>query len=300
MSSRQFLRGLINERLTAAAEEIFTHVENIIVQYEKEVDRQRELLEVVCQPQVKLQRIELPQQRVYNEDEEEVLSEQQLCNQQRHSRLDQEEPESLQIKEEEEEICTSQEQLELKQEADTIMLTPDDEESDHTEPEPPPIFKSQDQTGSKHLERTIVGYEEEVERGVWKPDVKSQQIELPQQQVFIEEEEEEEEVLTEQQLWNQERNSGLECLQIKEEEESGSFTGAETFARQQPLEQSVKWVSVHRVLSVRRTRFSMTRSSGTRRETPVWTKRNHRLKRNRNQVKDLMNLINKYKDMIII
>ncbi|XP_058469240.1 zinc finger protein 177-like [Solea solea] len=80
-------------------------------------------------------RTELPQKDVLQEEEEEqeVLTEQQLWNQERNSSLDQEEPESLQIKEEEEEICTGQEQeqLELKQEADTFMLTPNNEESDH-------------------------------------------------------------------------------------------------------------------------------------------------------------------------
>nr|XP_043905767.1 zinc finger protein with KRAB and SCAN domains 3-like [Solea senegalensis] len=79
----------------------------------------------------------LPQKGVLKEEHEEVLTEQQLCNQERNSSMDQDKPESLQIKEEEEEICTSQEQeqLELKQEADTFMLSPDNEESDHIKPE---------------------------------------------------------------------------------------------------------------------------------------------------------------------
>nr|XP_043905331.1 gastrula zinc finger protein XlCGF17.1-like [Solea senegalensis] len=151
MSSLQYLRELISERLTAAAEEIFTHVENIIVDYKEEVDRQRKLLEIVSKPRVRLQRIEPPQQHVYNE--EEVLTEQQLWNEEWNSSLDQEEPESLQIKEEVEEICTSQEQLELKQEADNFMLIPDYQENDHLEPEPDtghqllsPVAESQDQT----------------------------------------------------------------------------------------------------------------------------------------------------------
>ncbi|GLD73422.1 zinc finger protein OZF-like isoform X1, partial [Lates japonicus] len=106
MSSVQYLKEFINQRLTAAAEEIFRVFEKTIVEYEEEVDH-------------------LPQQHVCKE--EEVLTE-------RNSSLDQEDPEPLQIKEEQEEICTSQEgeQLVLKQETDTFMLTSDDEETDHS------------------------------------------------------------------------------------------------------------------------------------------------------------------------
>ena len=51
--------------------------------------------------------------------------------------MDQEEPASPHIKEEEEELCTTPEgeQLVLKQETDTCMLTPTYEERDHREPE---------------------------------------------------------------------------------------------------------------------------------------------------------------------
>ncbi|XP_058505039.1 trichohyalin-like isoform X3 [Solea solea] len=197
MSSLQCFRDLITERLTVAAEEIFRHVERTVVEYEEELDRQRKLLEIVCKPRVKLKRIELPQQHVPKE--EEVLTEQQLCNQERNSSLDQEEPESLQIKEEQEEICTSHEgeQLEVKQEADTLMLTPENEESDHMEP-------------GRNLQHRLFMK--------WGPVIKLQRTELPQQHVC-----KEEEVLTEQQLCNQERNSSLdqeepESIQIKEEQ----------------------------------------------------------------------------------
>ncbi|KAI4821023.1 hypothetical protein KUCAC02_028975, partial [Chaenocephalus aceratus] len=75
---------------------------------------------------------ELPQQHVCNE--EEVLTDQQLCSQERNSSLDQEDPEHPQIKEEQEELCTSQEEepLELKQETDVFMVTLTDEESVHS------------------------------------------------------------------------------------------------------------------------------------------------------------------------
>ncbi|KAI3371996.1 hypothetical protein L3Q82_006865 [Scortum barcoo] len=78
------------------------------------------------------QHTELSEQHVCTE--EEVLTDQQLCIQERNSSLDSEPP---QIKEEQEELCTSQEgeQLVLKEETETLMLTPTDEESHCSEPE---------------------------------------------------------------------------------------------------------------------------------------------------------------------
>ncbi|GLD49872.1 zinc finger protein 286A-like isoform X1 [Lates japonicus] len=160
MSSVQCLKEFINQRLTAAAEEIFRVLEKNVVEYEEVVDRQCRLLDIVLNPEIKLHRTDLQQQHVCKE--EEVLTDQQLCNQERNSSLDQEDPEPLQIKEEQEEICSSQEgeQLVLKQEIDTLMLTSDHEETDHSEPEPDsdhqllshnsPVAESQDQRGSKH------------------------------------------------------------------------------------------------------------------------------------------------------
>ncbi|XP_034397984.1 zinc finger protein with KRAB and SCAN domains 8-like [Cyclopterus lumpus] len=149
MSSVEYLRVLINQRLTAAAEEIFGLLKTTIVEYEEEIDRQRGLLDTIWKPDLKLYRIKLPQQRVCEEEEQEeeeeeedevfseqqLLYEQQLSIQERSSSLDQEDPEPPQIKEEQEELCTSQEGelLELKQETETFMLTPTYEQSDHSE-----------------------------------------------------------------------------------------------------------------------------------------------------------------------
>ncbi|XP_042280560.1 zinc finger protein 239-like isoform X2 [Thunnus maccoyii] len=74
--------------------------------------------------------MELPQQHVCNE--EEVLADQQLCDLERNTSLDQEDPEPPQIKEEQKELCTSLEgeQLVLKQEMETFMLTPTCDESE--------------------------------------------------------------------------------------------------------------------------------------------------------------------------
>ncbi|KAG7222306.1 hypothetical protein INR49_016391, partial [Caranx melampygus] len=113
-----------------------------IKEEEEEVGRQRRLLDMLPQqhasqeeeevlssleqeqpepPQIKEEAEEigqLPQQHVCQEEEEE--EEEAL------SSLEQEQPEPPQIKEEEEEVCSSQEgeQLLLKQETDSLMVTP--------------------------------------------------------------------------------------------------------------------------------------------------------------------------------
>nr|XP_040044138.1 zinc finger protein 664-like [Gasterosteus aculeatus aculeatus] len=131
MSSVENLREFVNERLSAAAEEIFGVFRRTVVESQEEIDRQRRLLDVFWKPEVRLHRIELPQSRVCKE--EELLSDQQLCLQERKPSLDQEDPDPPEIKEEQEELCTSPEgeQLEPKQEAFT--LTPTCEERGHGE-----------------------------------------------------------------------------------------------------------------------------------------------------------------------
>ncbi|KAF7229688.1 putative LOC107376787-like protein [Nothobranchius furzeri] len=154
MSSSQSLREFIRERLTAAAAEIFSEFEQTIVRYEEEIDRQRRLLVISWKPQINLHRIELPLH--YVRRDEEVLTDQQLWNQERTSSLDQEQPEPLQeepeppqmkveqdepkplqsLEQEELSISQDEEQFVLKQETATSLVTPADEERDHDEPEP--------------------------------------------------------------------------------------------------------------------------------------------------------------------
>ncbi|XP_039878982.1 zinc finger protein 2 homolog isoform X1 [Simochromis diagramma] len=131
MPSAQYLREFINERLTAAAEQIFLEFEKTIVQYEEEIDRQRRLLDITWKPQIKLHRTDVPQQHVCKE---ELLTDQQLCNQES---LNQKESELPNVKDEQEQLCSNQErrQVILKEETDTFMVTADYEESDHSEPE---------------------------------------------------------------------------------------------------------------------------------------------------------------------
>ncbi|XP_023191159.1 zinc finger protein interacting with ribonucleoprotein K-like [Xiphophorus maculatus] len=125
MSSVQQLRDFIRQRLTAAAEEIFTQVEKTIFRYEEEI----KLLET-CRnkPQIKPSRTVVPKQ--HEDEEEEVLTDSQLCNQMMNLNEDQEqkeapqesdsneelehqllkeEPEASLVKEEQQEVCCSQE-----------------------------------------------------------------------------------------------------------------------------------------------------------------------------------------------
>ncbi|XP_015830601.3 oocyte zinc finger protein XlCOF22 [Nothobranchius furzeri] len=204
MSSAQSLREFIRERLTAAAAEIFSEFEQTIVRYEEEIDRQRRLLEISWKPQINLHRIELPLHDVSKD--EEVLTDQQLWNQERTSSLDQEQPEPLQegpeppqmkVEQddpellqvlEQEELCMSQdeEQLVLKQETVTSLVTPADEDRDHHGPEP-----------DRH--QLLLSLFPEAEIRAAAPPVSTACPELAQHHVW-----EKVEVLTDQQLSDQE------------------------------------------------------------------------------------------------
>ncbi|XP_063324657.1 zinc finger and SCAN domain-containing protein 32-like [Pelmatolapia mariae] len=188
MSSVQYLREFIKERITAVCEEIFLEIQKTIVQYEEETNRQHRLLDISRKPDRNSHIIDLTQQNDCNE--EEGLDEQQVCNQESNSSLDQEDPEPPQVKEKQEELCSSQEgeQLGLKQEAKGIIVWTDEEQL-------------------KLLET------------IWKSEIKLHRIDILQQHAF-----EEEKVLTDRELCNQDRNSSLdqedpEPPQMKEEQE---------------------------------------------------------------------------------
>ncbi|XP_006794145.1 zinc finger protein 3-like [Neolamprologus brichardi] len=187
MSSVQYLREFIKERLTAVCEEIFSEVQKTIIQYEEEINCLRRQ-DINRKPDRNSHIIDLPKQHDCKEEED--LDEQQVCNQERNSSLDQEDPETPQIKEEKEELGNSQkgEQLGLKQEAEGIIVWTDKKQL--------------------RLLETI-----------WKPVIKLHRIDALQQHAF-----EEEEILTDQHVFNQERNSSLdqekpENPQIKEDQE---------------------------------------------------------------------------------
>uniref|UniRef100_A0A8C9YQ16 C2H2-type domain-containing protein n=1 Tax=Sander lucioperca TaxID=283035 RepID=A0A8C9YQ16_SANLU len=121
MCKVQMLRALVEQRLTAAAEEIFGLFERTIAEYEEELcrskeekERQRELLDAVFNPQLRFHRADVQQLSVVKE---EVPPEQQEWS----SSVDQQEPEPPpHIKEEQEELWSSQEgeQLQGLEEAD--------------------------------------------------------------------------------------------------------------------------------------------------------------------------------------
>ncbi|XP_078123383.1 uncharacterized protein LOC144528581 [Sander vitreus] len=121
MCKVQMLRALVEQRLTAAAEEIFGLFERTIAEYEEELcrskeenERQRELLDAVFNPQLRLHRADVQQLSMVKDW---VPPEQQECS----SSVDQQEPESPpHIKEKQEELWSSQEgeQLQELEEAD--------------------------------------------------------------------------------------------------------------------------------------------------------------------------------------
>ncbi|XP_064823910.1 zinc finger protein 892-like [Oncorhynchus masou masou] len=120
MSKMQLLQDYLNERLTAVAVEIFGAVENTIAEYQEEISRSNEeierlrrLLDLVFQPDIKLQKADPPQLTLLV-PEEEVLAEKQHCEQEWSPSLGQEDPEPTQIKEEQEEFGTSQEEEQLQ------------------------------------------------------------------------------------------------------------------------------------------------------------------------------------------
>lgn len=61
MASIQHLREFIRDRLTAAAEDIFSEFEKTIVQYEEVIDRQQRLLSITWKPETQLHKTGEPQ-----------------------------------------------------------------------------------------------------------------------------------------------------------------------------------------------------------------------------------------------
>ncbi|XP_078790709.1 uncharacterized protein LOC105358153 isoform X11 [Oryzias latipes] len=151
------------------------------------LDHQHHQRNITMIPVIKLERIDVQQQHLC-EDENKW----HLHKRERHSSLDQAEPDPLQIKEEPEELCSNQEgeQLLLNQETDVKME-----------------FKS-DLLEHQHHQRNITMI----------PVIKLERIDLSEKNICKEETDDE------QLLWKQERSSSLdedkpELPLIKEEEE---------------------------------------------------------------------------------
>ncbi|XP_072219520.1 uncharacterized protein [Leuresthes tenuis] len=124
------LRQFVGEGQTAGTNAVF---EESIVQCKEETDCQ---LDISWKPQINLLKSGLPQVHVCKE---EVQTDEEHCNQEGNFSLDQEESELPEIKEEQEELCVGQEGellvVVLKEEPDTLMVTPTCAESDHNVPE---------------------------------------------------------------------------------------------------------------------------------------------------------------------
>ncbi|XP_041849216.1 zinc finger protein 202-like [Melanotaenia boesemani] len=121
MSSTQYFRELISERLTAAAEEIFTEFEKTIVQYEEAMDRQRRLLETSRRPKRNPRKREPRRQHVHTKQK--ILSDQPIWNHKRNSSLDQQKPKPVQIPVNQDKVCLSPEMLQfvLKRKTDSFV-----------------------------------------------------------------------------------------------------------------------------------------------------------------------------------
>ncbi|XP_032420349.1 oocyte zinc finger protein XlCOF22-like [Xiphophorus hellerii] len=97
MSSAQHLREFIRERLTAAAQEIFTEVEKTIICYEEELDAQRRMMGINWKPEIKLHRVGSELQRQSSDlqkprvSKEGTFAIQQVCHQGRKTSHNEEE-----------------------------------------------------------------------------------------------------------------------------------------------------------------------------------------------------------------
>uniref|UniRef100_A0A096M4Z3 Zinc finger protein OZF-like n=1 Tax=Poecilia formosa TaxID=48698 RepID=A0A096M4Z3_POEFO len=123
MSSAQHLREFISERLTAAAEEIFSVFQRTIAQYEEELDRQRRLLDGGWRLEVRLERTELSQYLL--QKQEQIPAELQTRNQEMDPNVAQKEPEDTEIREEREAPETFQikeEQKQVKEEHEELCV----------------------------------------------------------------------------------------------------------------------------------------------------------------------------------
>ncbi|XP_070814152.1 zinc finger protein 771-like [Chaetodon trifascialis] len=134
MSKVQTLRAFVEQRLTAAAEEIMELFGRTIAEYEEELCGQRKLLDAVFQPEVRLHRADV---QLLSASPEEDPPEQQDWS----PSLDQEDPAELpHIKEEQEELWSSQEGEQL----------PGPEEADITKSTVPPVpVKSEEEDEEK-------------------------------------------------------------------------------------------------------------------------------------------------------
>ncbi|XP_020353081.1 zinc finger protein 45-like [Oncorhynchus mykiss] len=110
MSKIELLRLFLNERLTAAADEIFGTIEKTIIEYQEEVSRTKEENSRL-RGMLRLQKTDPQPLTVSDED---LPPEQQHCEQQWSPSLEPDGPEATQIKKEQEELRTSRREEQLQ------------------------------------------------------------------------------------------------------------------------------------------------------------------------------------------
>ncbi|XP_014882023.1 zinc finger protein 70-like isoform X1 [Poecilia latipinna] len=152
MSSVQHLREFIRERLTAAAQEIFTEVEKTIICYEEELDAQRRMMGIDWKPQIKLHRVgselqrqssDLQQPSVSNEEEDSAI--QQVWSLASRSSQDQKEAEHQWTEEEQMEPGTKWIKKEEEEEPEPTLLK-------HEEMEYPLMYVKKEELDSSVLQ----------------------------------------------------------------------------------------------------------------------------------------------------
>ncbi|XP_054626354.1 zinc finger and SCAN domain-containing protein 2-like [Dunckerocampus dactyliophorus] len=122
MCKVQMLRVFVNQRLTAAVEEIFVVLERTIAEYEEELsrtkeenERQRQVLDTIFKkPQDELHRADIRMEDLFPEQQEWCSRVEQEEPQPRQIEEEQEEPQPRHIKEEEEDHRISQKQAHLE------------------------------------------------------------------------------------------------------------------------------------------------------------------------------------------
>ncbi|XP_029958759.1 uncharacterized protein LOC115396836 [Salarias fasciatus] len=172
--SHHSVRDWSTQRLTAAAEEIFTLFQQTVLQYEEEIGRQCRMLEINWNPHIRLHRTELQQDHDCRGE--------QLFKQETHCCLEQDDPEPPHIKEEEpglhqfkeeqeepessqikehEELSASQkrEQFILKFESETLKVPSVEDRSDLSEAQVPETERLLSQDSEVHREKRHVDSE---------------------------------------------------------------------------------------------------------------------------------------------
>ncbi|XP_059191709.1 zinc finger protein 674-like [Centropristis striata] len=135
------LKAFVNQRLTAAVEDIFGLLETTISNYEEEIGRQRRLLEDVVESDIHVNQADVQKLIVKKEEQQEWSSS-----------LDQQDPELPHIKEEQEELWSSQDgkQLQGLEESDITKFpftaVSVKSEDDDEKAQPPQLHQTQTET----------------------------------------------------------------------------------------------------------------------------------------------------------